>query len=81
MISVHRNKFTPCSCTILDPENEAYFGPECEYVFATEEERPPWGVKSTLVHSKCGNPIHPKFLKYWVRKGIYIQDKVLFYLK
>ncbi|MCH7560068.1 MAG: hypothetical protein IIC67_01630 [Thaumarchaeota archaeon] len=77
---IHRNQFTPCSCIILDPENEVFFD-EKEYVFATEEERPPWGAMSTLVHSKCGNPIRPEYLKTWGSKGNYITDKKVFFLK
>lgn len=59
-----------CKCTQVLPE-ECYVSTQ-ECVFATPEQKPPFGHETCLVHSQCKKPMRDldHFLHYWKSKGI-----------
>ena len=57
-------KFQTCKCKIQSPENECYIGKEI-FIFAAPEERPPFGRSTSVIHSKCKNPVDSGIVESW----------------
>jgi hypothetical protein len=64
-----------CDCNIENPEKECYISESV--ILATCEEKPPFGLSTSVIHRKCGKYIDPSLFMAWFRKNrdLWISDE------